>query len=77
MRWAGHSAHIGESRGVYRGLVEKPKGNRPLGSLGHRWVDNNKNLQEVGWVGLDLIDLAKDRKRWRAFVNAATNFRAP
>jgi hypothetical protein len=62
---------------VYKGLVEKPEGKRPLGRLGHRWEDNNKNLQEVRWVDLDLIDLAKDRNRWRALVNAATNFRVP
>jgi hypothetical protein len=64
MRWAGHVAHIWESRGVYRVLVEKPEGKRPLGRPRHRWEDNIKmDLQEVGCVGIDWIDLAKDRDR--------------
>ena len=49
MRWAGHVARIGEGRGLYRILVEKPEGKRPLGRTRRRWEDNNKmNLQEVG-----------------------------
>ena len=40
MRWAGHVAHMGEERGVYRVLVGKPEGRRPLGRPRHRWVDN-------------------------------------
>jgi hypothetical protein len=55
-------------------MVEKPEGKRPLGRHRHRWEDNiKKDLQEVGCVGLVWIDLAKDRDRWRALVNAATN----
>jgi len=51
MRWAGHVAHMGEGRGVYRVLVGKPEGKRPLGRPRHRWEDNIKmNLQEVGGV---------------------------
>ena len=50
MRWAGHVARMGESRGVYRVLVRKPEGKRPLGSPRRRWKDNIKiNLKEVGW----------------------------
>jgi len=64
MRWAGHVAHIWESRGVYRVLVEKPEGKRPLGRPRRRWEDNIKtDLQEVRCVGIDWIDLAKDRDR--------------
>ena len=66
---------MGERRGVYRVLVGKPEGKRPLGRLRHRWEDNIKiNLQEVAWGVTDWIDLAKDRDRWLAFVNAVMNF---
>ena len=52
-------ARMGESRGVYRVLVGKPEGKRPLGKPRHRWEDNIKmNLQEVGWTAVELIDLA-------------------
>jgi hypothetical protein len=51
MSWAGHVARVGERGGVYRGLVWKPGGNRPLGRPRHRWEDNIKmDLQEVGGV---------------------------
>jgi hypothetical protein len=55
MRWAGHVAHMGEKRGVYRILVGRPEGRRPLGKPRRRWEDNIKmDLQEVGWEhGLD------------------------
>jgi hypothetical protein len=54
MRWAGHVARIGEERGVYRVLVGKPEGNRPLGRPRHKWEDNIKmNLREVGCGGVD------------------------
>ena len=50
MRWAGHVARIGESRSVYRDLVGKPEGKRPLGRPRHKWEDNiNMNLKELGW----------------------------
>jgi len=50
MRWAGHVARMGERRGAYRVLVEKPEGRRPLGRPRHRWEDNIKmDPQEVGW----------------------------
>jgi hypothetical protein len=56
MRWVGHVARMGERRGIYRVLVGKPKGNRPLGIPGHKWNDNIKmDLQEVGCGGMDRI----------------------
>jgi len=70
MRWAGHVARIGERRGVYRVLVGKPEGRRPLGRPRHRWEDNIKmNLQEVGYGGMDWIGLTQDSYRWWALVN--------
>jgi len=76
MRWAGHVALIWEKRGVYRVVVGKSEGKRPLGRTRHRWEDNIKmNLQEVGCGGVDWIELAQDRDRWRALVNAVMNLR--
>jgi hypothetical protein len=76
MRWVGHVAWMGEERGVYRVLVGKPEGKRPLGRPRHRWEDNIRiYLQEVGCGGTDWIGLAQDRGRWRAIVNAAMNLR--
>jgi len=68
MRWAGHVACIGERKGVYRVLVGKPEGERPLGRPKRRW-ENNIKRSEMGWGGLDWIDPAQDRNRWRALVN--------
>jgi len=69
---------MGETRGVYRVLVGKPEGKRPLGRHKCRWEDNIKIvLQDVGCRGMDWIDLAQDRERWRALVNAVMNFRVP
>jgi hypothetical protein len=66
----------GERRDAYRALVGKPEGGRPLGRLRHRWEDNIKmDLREVGWDGVDCIELAEDRDRWRAVVNAVMNLR--
>jgi hypothetical protein len=77
MRWAGHVASTGEKRGTYRILVGRPEGRRPLGRPRHRWEDNIKmDLQEVG-LGMDGIELAQDRDRWRELVNAAMNLRFP
>jgi hypothetical protein len=63
---------------VYRLLVRKPEGKRPLGKRGHRWVDNIRmDLGEVGWGVMDWIGLAQDRNRWRALVNSVLNLWVP
>jgi hypothetical protein len=72
-RWAGHVARIWEKRNSYRILVGKPEGKRPLGRPRHRWVDINMDLREIGWDGMDCIDLAQDRDQWRALVNTVMN----
>ena len=78
MRWAGHVARMGEERGVYRVLVGKPGGRRPLGRPRHRWVDNIRtDLQEVGCGYMDWIGLAQDRDRWRTLVSAVMNLQVP
>ena len=65
-----------ERRGMYRVLVGKPEGKRPCGKPRHRWEDNIKmNLKEVGRGGMDWIELAEDRDRWRTLVNAVMNLR--
>ena len=67
---------MSERRGVYRVLVGKPGGKRPLGRPRRRWEDNIKiDLQAVGYEGMDWVQLAQDRDRWRAFMNAVMNFR--
>ena len=74
MGWTGHVGRMGESRGVYKILVVKPEGKRPLGRLRHRWDDNIKmDLQEVKWG--TWIDLAQNRNRWQAVVKAVMNLR--
>jgi hypothetical protein len=75
---AGHVVRIGAKRNAYRILVGKPGGKRPLGRPRRRWVDNIKmNLREIGWDGMDWIDLAHDRDQWRALVNKVMNLRVP
>jgi hypothetical protein len=64
--------------GVYRVLVGKPEGKRPLGRDRRRWQDCIKmDLQRVGCVVMDWIELARDKDRWRAFVTAVMNLRVP
>jgi hypothetical protein len=78
MRWAGHVARMGEKRNVYRLLVGKPEGKRPLGRPIRRWINNIKmGLLEIGLGVVDWIGLAQDRYKWRALVNAVMNFRVP
>ena len=78
MRWAGHVARMGEEREVYRVLVGKPEGKRPLGRPRRRWVDNiGMDVQEVGCGYVDWIGLVQDRERWRTLVSAVMNFRVP
>jgi len=78
MRWAGHVARMGEERGVYRVLVGKPEGRRPLGRPRRRWVNSIRtDLQEVGCVYMDWIGLAQGRERWRTLVSAVMNLRIP
>jgi hypothetical protein len=76
LRWAGHVARMRERRGAYRILVGKPEGKRPLGRPRRRREDNIKIcLPEVGWEGINWIDVAQDRDRLWAVVNAAMTLR--
>jgi len=69
---------MGERRDVYRVLVGKTEGKRPLGRPRHRWEDNMKvGLQEVAYGVIDWIKLDQDRDRWRALVNGVMDLRAP
>ena len=78
MRWAGHVARMGEGRAVYRVLVGKPEGRRPLGRPRRRWEDNIRmDHREVGCGCVDWMEPAQDRDRWRALVSAVMNLRVP
>ena len=71
-------ARMGEERVVYRFLVGKPEGRRPLGRPRRRWADNIRtDLQEVGYVYMDCIGLVQGRDRWRTLVSAVMNLRVP
>jgi hypothetical protein len=78
MTWSGHVARIGEKRNAYRISVGKLEGKRPLGRPRRRWKDNIRmDLREIGWGGMDWIDLAQDRDQWRALVNTVMNLWVP
>ena len=71
-------ARMGQGRGVYRVLVGKPEGKKPLGRPRRRWEDNIKmDLQEVRGGCGDWMELSQDRDRWRAFVSTVMNLRVP
>jgi hypothetical protein len=75
---SGTCSSYGDRRGVYRVLVEKPEVKKPAGRLRHSWKDNIKlNLQEVVCGGMDWMDLAQDRDRWRELVRAVMKLRVP
>jgi hypothetical protein len=78
MKWAGHVARMGNKRNAYKIFVGKPEGKKSLGRPRRRWVDNIKmDIREIGWGGMDWIDLAQDREQWRALVNNVMNLRLP
>jgi hypothetical protein len=76
MRWMGHVERMGEGRNVYRVLVGKPEGKRPLGRPRRRWEDGVKmDLREIGWGNVEWIHLSQGRIHWQALVNAVMNLR--
>jgi hypothetical protein len=78
MKWAGHVARMGEGRGVYRVLVGRLEGKRPLGRPRRRWEDNIKmDLREIGIDETNRIRLDQDRVQWWAFVNTVMNLLVP
>jgi hypothetical protein len=71
-------SRMGEKRTAYRILVGKREGRRLLGRQRRKWVNNIKmDLREIGWNGVDWIDMAQNRDQWRAFVNTVLNLRVP
>jgi hypothetical protein len=76
VRWAGNVARMGAKRNPCRILVRNPEGNSPPRRPRRRWVDNIKmDLREIGWDGVEWIDLARDKDQRRALVNTVTNLR--
>jgi hypothetical protein len=78
MRWAGHAERVGNRRGAYKVFMGRPERRRPLGRPRRRWENSIKmDFQELGWGGMDSIELAQDRDRWRDVGNAVMNLRIP
>jgi hypothetical protein len=78
MKWVGHVTRKGEGRGVYRILVGRSEGKRPLGRPRRRWDDNIKmDLREIGIDGVNWIQPAQDRVQWRSFVSTVMNLQVP
>jgi hypothetical protein len=78
MRWVGHVVQMREKSNAYRIVVGKPEGKRPLGRPRYRWVDDIKmDLREIGWDGIDLIDVTQDKDQWRALLITVVNLRVP
>jgi hypothetical protein len=78
MGWAVHVGCLGDRREVSMILVGKREGNRPLGITRRRWGDNIKmNLHEVRWCGIERIEMAQGRDRWRSVVSALMHLRDP
>ena len=78
LRWAGHVVRMEEGRGAHKVLVGRLEGKRPLGRPRRRWEDNIKmDLEEVGRGCGDWMELAQDRKWWRALVSTVMNLRVP
>jgi hypothetical protein len=76
MSWAGSVVRVAKGRKVYRVLVGKPEGKKPLERPRHRWKNGNKmDLREINWAGMEWIQLAQGRDRWRAVVNAVMSLR--
>jgi hypothetical protein len=74
----GRACSTNETRNAYMILVGKPEGERPLGRPRRRWVDSIIiDLKDIGWGGMDWIDLAQDRNKWRVLVNTVRNIRVP
>jgi hypothetical protein len=78
MGWAGHVARMGAKRNTYRNLVGKAEGKRPLQRTRPKCADNiEMDLNEMGWDGMGMTDLAQDKDQKRAFVNTMMNLRVP
>jgi hypothetical protein len=78
IRWAGHVARMGDGRGVYRVLVGRSEGKRPLGRPRRKWKDNIKMVLAETWIDRsNWIWLVQDRIQWWSFVNTVMNLRDP